>query len=283
MSKTTYDKQPRAAASTNEPDRGGGRKAWNLMTRLRAGRGVRTSPAAALAAVTAPGLPEGGLVLVADGIGGFDLCGRALARRAKAAGLPYVTWIVRWSHGPGRWFADLTRAADCHARARDVAETVRLYRRQRPDAPVFLVGKSGGCAVMVKALELLETPEVERAVLLSPALSPGYDLTRALGSVRSDVVVFRSPLDVFFLGLGTTVFGTSDRVWGWGAGMVGFRTPKPTDDPARIAAYRKLRQRSWTPGMVWSGHLGGHLGPDTPGFLARYVVPLLRVEPPAEG
>lgn len=243
----------------------------------------RTSPTAALAAITDSGLPRDGLVLVADGIGGFDVCGRALSRRVKAAGLPYATWIVRWGHGFGRWYSDLTDADECEARAGDVAETIRLYRAERPDAPIFLVGKSGGCAVMVKALERLDAPEVERAVLLAPALSPGYDLTRALGNVRSEVVVFWSPLDVFFLGLGTGVFGTSDRVRGRGAGLVGFRTPSPGDEPGRVAAYRKLRQVRWSPRMGSTGNLGGHLGSDSPRFLARYVVPLLRVAPAAGG
>jgi alpha-beta hydrolase superfamily lysophospholipase len=222
-------------------------------------------------------------VLVADGIGGFDMCGRALARVVKASGLAYTTWTVRWCHGVGRWYSDLTNAADCEARAADVAETIRLFRDRRPDVPIFLVGKSGGCAVMVKALELTARPEVERAILLAPALSPGYDLTRALEKVRAEILVYWSPLDVFFLGLGTGVFGTSDRVRGRGAGLVGFRTPSPGDDPERIAAYRKLRQVRWAFGMSATGYLGGHLGPDSPLFLARYVVPLLRVATPAEG
>jgi len=246
------------------------------------GRPPRTSPAAAVDAITDPDVPCDGLVLVADGIGGFDLCGRALARVVREAGLAYTTWIVRWGHGVGRWYADLTNAADCAARAGDVAETIRLFRERRPDVPIFLVGKSGGCAVMVQALERLEGPAVERAVLLAPALSPGYDLTRALGRVRSEVVVFWSPLDLFFLGLGTGVFGTSDRVRGRGAGLVGFRPPAADAPPGRVEAYRKLRQVRWSPGMSATGYLGGHLGPDSPRFLARYVVPLLRVGgPPA--
>ena len=246
-------------------------------------RPARTSPTAALAAITDPDTPAAGLVLVADGIGGLDMCGRALARAVKTSGLAYTTWIVRWGHGVGRWYADLTNAADCEARAGDVAETIRLFRGRRPDVPIFLVGKSGGCAVMVKALERLDGPEVERAVLLAPALSPGYDLAPALANVRAEMVVYWSPLDVFFLGLGTGVFGTSDRVRGRGAGLVGFRTPSPGDEAGRVAAYRKLRQVRWSPGMSSTGYLGGHLGPDSPAFLARYVVPLLRVETPGEG
>ncbi|WP_165066346.1 serine aminopeptidase domain-containing protein [Paludisphaera rhizosphaerae] len=247
--------------------------------------GSSTSPTAAgpaVEAITDPGSPSAGLVLVADGIGGMDLCGRALARVVKAAALPYTTWVVHWCHGFGRWYADLTRYADCEARAADVAETIRLFRDRRPDVPIFLVGKSGGCAVMVKALERIGAPLVERAVLLAPALSPGYDLAPALQNVNSDVVVHWSPYDLFFLGLGTGVFGTSDRVRGRGAGLVSFRTPSAGDDPSRQEAYRKLRQVRWTPSMSLTGYFGGHLGPDSPRFLAKYIVPLLRVERAAE-
>ncbi|MDR3620396.1 MAG: alpha/beta hydrolase [Paludisphaera borealis] len=225
------------------------------------------------------------LVVVADGIGGFDLCGRALARVIKASGLSYTTRVVRWGHGVGRWYADLSNAANCDARADEVAETVRLHHDAHPGEPIFLVGKSGGCAVIVKVLERLSGSGVvvERVVLLAPALSPGYDLTKALGSVRRDVSVFWSPLDVIILGAGTRIFGTSDRVWCSGAGRVGFLRPKAgTDDPARVAAYKKLRQIRWSPRMSSTGYLGGHLGPDSPRFLKKYVVPLLRVEPPPE-
>ena len=45
---------------------------------------------------------------------------------------------------------------------------------------VYLVAKSGGAGVVVKALELIEEKQVERAILLAPALSPDYDLSRAL-------------------------------------------------------------------------------------------------------
>lgn len=243
----------------------------------------RTAAAPAVEAITSPGSPSAGLILVADGIGGMDLCGRALARAVRAAHLPYTTWVVHWCHGFGRWYADLTRYADCEARAADVAETIRLFRDRRPDVPIFLVGKSGGCAVLIKALERIETPLVERVVLLAPALSPGYDLAPALRNVRGDVVVHWSPYDLFFLGLGTGVFGTSDRIRGRGAGLVGFRTPSPGDDPERLSAYRKLRQVRWSPSMSLTGYFGGHLGPDSPRFLAKYVVPLLRVEGAAGG
>jgi hypothetical protein len=220
-----------------------------------------------------------GFVLVADGIGGLDLCGTALRYVLAAERLPYAIQLFHWGHGFGRWYADLTSSANRDVKAQLVADTVAQYKVNWPDHPVFMVAKSGGSGVVVKALELLDRPLVERVVLLAPALSPDYDLTRALRAVHRDIVVFWSPLDVFILGAGTRLFGTADRVKSASAGMVGFHVPPPPDrDQAHGRSYEKLRQVRWQPRMVTTGYLGGHVGPDSPMFLRKYVAPLLRVE-----
>jgi pimeloyl-ACP methyl ester carboxylesterase len=183
--------------------------------------------------------------------------------------------VVPWGHGLWRWHADLTNAANRDAQARRLAGEVSAFRERSPAAPVYLVGKSGGTGVVVRALEHLPDSAVEASVLISPAISPAYDLTRALRAVRREVVVFWSPLDVIVLGAGTRIFGTIDRVKTVSAGLVGFRPPRsPTE--AQRASYAKLRQVRWRPGMAATGYLGGHVGPDSPAFLRRYVVPLLR-------
>jgi len=233
-----------------------------------------------IAAADGPGDgPEGprGMVLVADGVGGLDLCGTGLRFVMGAAELPHRVELFPWGHGFGRWFADLTDVPNRDNQARLAAEAVRRFRSARPEGPVFLVGKSGGSGVVVKALEQLDDGSVERVVLLAPALSPGYDLTRALRAVRRELVVFWSPFDVIVLGAGTRVFGTIDRVKSVAAGLVSFVLPRP-DDPDREKArqYEKLRQVRWRPAMASVGYFGGHVGPDNPCFLRKYVVPLLR-------
>jgi hypothetical protein len=218
-----------------------------------------------------PGL---GLVLVADGVGGLDLCGTGLRYVMGAQRLPFVVKVVPWGHGWGRWHADLTRTANRDAWARDMADEVTGFRN-RPggaEAPVCLVAKSGGSGVAVKALELLPAGAVDTAVLIAPALSPSYDLTRALQAVRREMVAFWSPLDLIVLGAGTRVFGTIDRVRTVSAGLVGFRPPAG----AQRVQYAKLRQVRWGPKMATTGYLGGHVGADSPAFLKKYVVPLLR-------
>ena len=216
-----------------------------------------------------------GLVLVADGVGGLDLCGTALRYVMAAQKLPMKVKVVPWGHGWGRWHADLTNAANRDNQARLVAEEVTAFHEKWPCEPVYLVGKSGGTGVIVRALEHLPDNAVDAVVLIAPALSSRYDLTRALHAVSREIVVFWSPLDVIILGAGTRVFGTIDRVKAVSAGLVSFRPPSsPTPDQA--TQYAKLRQVRWRPKMATTGYLGGHLGPDNPAFLKKYVVPLLR-------
>jgi hypothetical protein len=125
-----------------------------------------------------------GLVLVADGIGGLDLCGTALRYVLSAEGLPYAIHVLPWCHGVGRWYADLTDVTNRDMSATLMSDAVRRFRDRQPGDPVFLVAKSGGSGVVVKALEQLEEASVERAILIAPALSPDYDLAPALRAVR---------------------------------------------------------------------------------------------------
>jgi pimeloyl-ACP methyl ester carboxylesterase len=215
-----------------------------------------------------------GLVLVADGVGGLDLSGTALRHVMGAQKLPFLVKVVPWGHGFGRWWSDLSDEANRDVHAGRVAEEVRAFRQEHPEAPVYLVGKSGGTGVVVKALEQLPPAVVDRAVLIAPALSPTYDLTRALRSVGS-LVVFWSPLDLIILGAGTRIFGTSDRLKTVSAGLVSFQTPGDSPDEDRDAQYTKLIQVKWRPEMARTGYFGGHVGPDLPAFLRKYVVPLL--------
>ena len=227
--------------------------------------------------------PPSGLVLVIGGVGGLDLCEVGLRYVAGAERLPCAVEDFAWGHGFGRWFADLSDVDNHDQRARVLAEAIRRFRGDHPDEPVFLVAKSGGAGIAVKALEVLDEGSVERAVLLAPALSPGYDLAAALRAVRREIVVFWSPLDVVILGAGTRLFGTVDRVRTFGAGLVGFTMPGPDEpDAERRRQYAKLRQVRWRPGMAGFGYFGGHVGPDSPRFLRKCVVPLLRADDAAE-
>ena len=167
--------------------------------------------------------------MVVGGVGGLDLCGMSLRYVMAAEGLPYAIHVFPWGHGFGRWFSDLASVTNRDLKAGLLADLVRQFQARQPGDPVFLVAKSGGCGVLVKALERLEERSVHRAILLAPALSPDYDLTAALRAVASEMVVFWSPLDVIILGAGTRVFGTADRVRTFSAGMVGLPSARGRD------------------------------------------------------
>ena len=230
-------------------------------------------------------IPEGaetGLLLVADGCGGIELCELGVRQvMGERGGLTRVQ-LVPWGHGFGRWHADLTDVANHEARSLEVAERVKAWKDGEPSKPVFLVGKSGGAWIVVKALEALPGGSVEAVVLLAPAISPDYDLSRALRAVRRELVSFWSPFDLVVLGLGTWLFGTADRVRSFGAGLVGFRAPEGLDEEGRSLYTSRLRQVRWRPAMARTWYLGGHVGPDSPPFLRKYVVPLLTGPTPPE-
>ncbi len=223
-------------------------------------------------------IPEGaetGLLLVADGCGGIELCELGVRQvMGERGGLTRVR-VVQWGHGFGRWHADLTDSVNHEAQALLVVERVRAWAEREPLKPVFLVGKSGGTWIVVKALEGLPERAVEAVVLLAPAISPDYDLSKALRAVSRELVSFWSPLDMVVLGLGTWLFKTADRVRSFSAGMVGFRAPEGLDDEGRSLYATRLRQVRWRPEMARSWYFGGHVGPDSPPFLRKYVVPLL--------
>ena len=224
-----------------------------------------------------PLVPEGaetGLVLVADGCGGIELCELGVRQVMGERGGRHRVGVVRWAHGFGHWYKDLTDEANHKAHSRWIVEQVLDWRERSPSKPVFLVGKSGGTWIVVKALEGLPADSVEAAVLLAPAISPDYDLSKALRAVRREMVAFWSPLDLIVLGVGTWLFKTADRVRSVGAGLVGFRPPASLDEEGR-SLYKRLRQVRWRSAMASTGYLGGHVGPDSPAFLRKYVVPIL--------
>lgn len=223
-------------------------------------------------------VPEGdaeALILIADGVGGLDPCTFGLRHVVGRDGATPLVRGVSWGHGWGRWHADLSNVTNHREQSAALAEQVMAWRADHPGHPAFLVGKSGGTRIVVGALEALPEGAVDAVVLLAPALSPVYNLSRALRAVDSEMTVFWSPLDVVILGVGTLLFGTVDRVHSVGAGLVGFQVPTDLDDEGK-RQYAKLRQIRWRPEMASSGYLGGHLGTDHPAFLRKYIVPLLR-------
>lgn len=218
-----------------------------------------------------------GVVYVLPGIEGRSVFNRAVAVGLDEGGVPAAIEVYDWTTGiPGLYLANLTLQERNRKQAERLARRIVTFKRRYSKAPVHLIGHSGGGGIVIMTLEHLPRDvQVDSAILLAPALSPDYNLTRALRQTRYGICNFYSALDFGFLGVGTTVFGSIDRDRGPSAGAVGFRPPDGLDPQSRDFYDRKLRQVRWTGRLRRYGASGTHMGWTSRGFARDYLAPLL--------
>lgn len=115
--------------------------------------------------------------------------------------------------------------------------------------------------------DLLDKEHIERK---------GAQLAELIDSVdkgHTVQLVAKSGGTRFILGLGTSIFGTSDGVRTTSAGCAGFATaPENCLYPEQ---YSKLEQQRWRPGMLKQLHNGMHFGNSATPWLLKNVVPRL--------
>lgn len=203
------------------------------------------------------------VIVAMDGVGGTGIMPQTLALAMRMAGTDHQVRKFFWTHGIGQPIKDLCNRENIEQRSLELYELLQSLLNE--GARVQIVAKSGGSIIAVKALERLDPGSIDNVILLSPAISPGYDLSRALSAVDNKMLCFYSRLDVMYLRLGTTVFGTSDGVKGASAGCIGFDRE-----------YDKLEQVPWSPAMLKRLHIGMHLGNSMLPWLMTYAVPFLR-------
>lgn len=224
-------------------------------------------------AYTSP-LPPVGVVFVADGAGDFQITSRELADVVAETGAPLLVETVPWSHGYGRVLADHVDYAHAREEGARLAARIAAYRCAGGQSDVYLLGYSAGATVALAAAEHLPPNGAARVVLLAPSVAADYDLRPALRGARDGIDVFTSARDWAYLGVGTGLWGTSDRRWTAAAGRVGF-APR-VETPLDATLYDRLRLHPWDPQVAWTGHRGGHAGSHRPDFLRAYVLPLLQ-------
>lgn len=231
------------------------------------------------------GLPEqlgtiGDEVLVIiDGVGRFQAVLLMVRRAIRKSGIQLPTIYYSWHFGlPGEIWTDLMWLGRNRRVARGITHKLIALRRAHPETKIHLLAYSGGVGIAVFALEHLRgVPMIDTFLLTSPALSPGYDLSRALRSVKRGYALV-SEKDNVILGWGTRLLGTTDRKYLSAAGRVGFHQPSFT----RIhhpEPYVKLQQIRWSSALKEVCHHGGHAGYTTEAFLRRYLMGLLRGDP----
>lgn len=143
------------------------------------------------------------------------------------------------------------------------AERIAEYLRAHPGRPVTLMGFSAGAAIAIWVAEALpEEVQLDRVILISPGVSPSYDLDAMLRRCRHGAVCFWSALD-WQGALAALVFGTMDRINEVPAGTVGF-TMQRSD----------LVQVPYGPEMAAYGLTGNHYElMDNPLWIQDFVVP----------
>lgn len=216
-----------------------------------------------------------GIVFIVEGVGGFDVLGPTAQRVLPRAGVPHEIRDFVWSHGWGHVLKDLQDAPYLKEKADQLAAEILRVRQADALCPIYLVGKSGGTGLVLEAAGQLPAGTVERIILLSAAVSPTYDLRPAFRATRSEIVSFYSRHDKVVLGWGTSQFGTVDRFYGPGAGLIGFIKPSNLT-PEDQKLYTRLVEVPWNAHMILEGHLGTHLGTSLPAFVGKEIAPWLK-------
>ena len=224
------------------------------------GRGRSPSPGRA-AAECRP------VVWVANGAGDLRGCSTSLAEASAAAGDPVEVVPFVWSHGYRQILRDQVDTRHAREQGGRLAAAITDQRNRDPDRRVVVVGHSAGAAVVLAATEHLPAGAIDRLILLAPSVSTRYDLARAACVAREGIDVFSSRKDVWALGVGVRLVGTTDGGRGPAAGRKGFRLPGELSG--------RVRQHFWSPEWGQTGHTGGHYGVYAPGFARQYLFPLM--------
>jgi hypothetical protein len=210
-------------------------------------------------------------VLHLPGVAGTSIIDYTLREGLKTGGFDGVFEFFDWTcNDPG--------IPALHARRRNeeqaqiLADKLTAQYRAHPDRPIYLTCHSGGSGPATWALERLPADvKVACFVMLAPALSPTYDLSKALSRVSGKAYCFYSQHDDLVLGTGTKLFGTIDGLRVEAAGKVGFTKPE-TADPEQ---YAKLVSKAHDAGWAKYGNIGGHVGVMRSRFVRAIVAPLM--------
>ena len=86
------------------------------------------------------------------------------------------------------WSRALQDQRHLQTKAAELARLIRRLQTDYPGRPIYILAKSGGTGLALRAAELLPERTLERIILLSAAVSPDYDLRPALRSTRREIV-----------------------------------------------------------------------------------------------
>ena len=211
------------------------------------------------------------LLVHLNGVGGRRTIDDSLVVGLRDAGFDGRLTIHDWTGG--KIGIEALQGKERHkAESQKLANFLIKYATENPQAPIHITAHSGGAGIAVWALELLpENVRVESLFLIAPALSPEYDLTKALKHVTKNLYVFSSPHDTIILAAGCKVFGTIDGVKCEAAGVNGFVQPETAD----AEQYKKLvhypYRKTW---LKTYGNAGSHICAMRYRFAKEYIGPI---------
>lgn len=216
-----------------------------------------------------------GLVIVLPGMEGRSAYNVHIARGLEEGGVPAGIEIYDWGLPFGS-VLNVVSAGRNHKQAEKLADRIVQYRQDFPGRPVVLIAHSAGAGVAVLALEDLPPQTTVKAVyLLAPAISPEYDLSKALRHTDEGIWNYYSGADVFFLGVGTAIVGTVDRRHHISAGAIGFNEGNVMTPATRELYNEKLHEIKYDKAMARSGNPGSHTGWSNSKFVAEWIAPLV--------
>ena len=210
-------------------------------------------------------------VLILPGILGEQIWDRNLRKGIKNSQAAVDVEIYDWTHGP--LMAGFNIGGN-EAKVEHLTQGIIKFKQHQPMRPLFLIGHSGGCRMAISILERLpQEIQVEKSLLLSPCIDANYDIGPATQACRTGLFAFRSPIDIPISMPLTAIHGLANGQLSLSASVVGFRNPSRTTHTN--LGTPNFFQIDYTPEMISSGHPGGHFGWTTPGFVKRYITPLL--------
>lgn len=202
-------------------------------------------------------------------IGSFDVP-RGMRNAGFRGAVEVFPWQT-WTHA-----GDQLNISRNRAKAAELADLIRRFKRLHPDAPVDILALSAGTGIATFALEYLpESVKVDNVVYLGCSMSSEHDMTRALRRVDGKLFVLYSPSDAI---LSNVVWytGTVDRKESSEgiAGLEGFhRISSPYPDTDR--QYEKLVNVPYRSEFRDAGYDGGHVSGVNKTFVQFYLAPAL--------
>lgn len=219
------------------------------------------------ASADTPARRRNGVTFILGGIEGPSRYTSAMVRGLLRSRYSGSVVLFPWNRGvpPVRFASNLMNVRRHDQMSDRLVDQILDHVSNYPESPICLLAQSGGCWIVVRALEKLpDRVDVRTAVMLSPSISPDHDLHAATAKCRRALISVGGPGDYFYLGFGTTVFGTSDRVHSPSAGWIGWH-----HHPER---FKELR---WHPAWVRHGYLGNHVTTASVAFSERVIAPLM--------